>query len=162
MRWLGVSEVGLTQPTPILDVGISRNGRFAVTSDPRCVFRVFDLEREQCVADAKVPAQWKATFDSLRKVSVSDDGRRVVGQLDGCVVSGDVTAWDPAVRPSTTFFGRARALSPAPVRFGAQPSASPASRLSSSSSQRAIRRSSSACAPWWLATARSIVSPVEV
>lgn len=110
MRWLGVSENGLTQPTPILDVGLSRNGAFAVTSDPRCVFRVFDLESERCIADAKVPARWKANFDRLRDVSVSDDGRRVVGQLEGCVVSGDVTAWDPVVESSTTFFGRARAL----------------------------------------------------
>jgi hypothetical protein len=110
VRWLGAQESGLTQPKPIVDIGVSRNGRFVVTSDPQCVFRVFDLQTGQGTAEAKVPAKLKAKFDRLRNLSISDDGRRVVGQLEKWVISGDVTQWQPRARASSAYLGRARAL----------------------------------------------------
>lgn len=110
IRWLGATGGALTQPKPIVDIGISRNGRFVVTSDPQCVFRVFDLRSGHRLPEAKVPAKLRAKFDELRDLSVSDDGRRVVGQLKNWVISGDVTAWEPQVRASSRLFGRARAL----------------------------------------------------
>lgn len=110
IRWLGATDGALTQPKPIVDIGISRNGRFVVTSDPLCVFRVFDLRSGHRLPEAKVPAKLRAKFDELRDLSVSDDGRRVVGQLENWVISGDVTAWEPQVRASSRLFGRARAL----------------------------------------------------
>lgn len=110
VRWLGASESGLTQPEPIVDIGISRNGRFVVTSDPKRVFRVFALQTGQRTAEAKVTSKLAAKFDALRNLSISDDGRRVVGQLEKCAISGDVTRWQPQVRASDALHGRARAL----------------------------------------------------
>ena len=116
MRWLGAASGGMVQPTPIVDLGISRNGRFAVTSDARCVFRVFDVQTGQGTGEARVPAKWKAKFDHLRAVSVSDDA--LAFSPDGARV---VTCYhEQRIEVRTVSSGKrvSTIASPAPSTFG--------------------------------------------
>ena len=71
VQWLGASNE-LRQETAILDLCISRNGRFAATVDDQHVIRVFDLAAGTCRGFVKIPAKSLKQFEQVSGVSVAD------------------------------------------------------------------------------------------
>ena len=93
-QW-GQKPSGLRQPNPISALGLSRNGRFAVTGDRLGNVRVFELSPQRLVATVKVPRKWVSRHGGLAAVSVSDDGKIVTSFSDKRLVRGTIDSWEP-------------------------------------------------------------------
>ncbi len=96
---LGASS-GMRQPTLITALGVSKNGKFAVTGDEQGVARVFDVSIGACVAQVELPKKrLRPGQRELLAASISDDGKLICLQVrqDSQCFIGDVTNWDPFV-----------------------------------------------------------------
>lgn len=96
---LGASS-GMRQPTLITALGISKNGKFAVTGDEQGVARVFDVSVGACVAQVELPKKrLRPGQRELLAASISNDGKTLCLQVqqDSQCFIGDVTKWDPFV-----------------------------------------------------------------
>lgn len=96
---LGASA-GMRQPTLITALGLSKNGKFAVTGDAQGVARVFDVSVGSCVAQVELPKKrLRPDQRELLAASISNDGNTLglqVYQDSQCFI-GTVSKWNPFV-----------------------------------------------------------------
>lgn len=96
---LGASA-GMRQPTLITALGLSKNGRFAVTGDAQGVARVFDVEVGSCVAQVELPKKrLRPGQRGVLAASISNDGNTLCLQVyqDSQCFIGTVAKWNPFV-----------------------------------------------------------------
>lgn len=96
VRHWGQSPSTLSQPNPITALGLSSDGRFAVTADRQGSIRVFELAAQRLVATVKVPRKWMGRFGGVEQLSVSNDGETVAARVDRALITGPVGSWEPS------------------------------------------------------------------
>lgn len=96
---LGASS-GMRQPTLITSIGVSKNGKFAVTGDEQGVARVFDVSVGACVAQVELPKKrLRPGQREILAASISNDGKTICLQVrqDSQCFIGTVSKWEPFV-----------------------------------------------------------------
>lgn len=74
---------GLTQPTPIVALGMSLNGAFIVTGDENGRARVFDVAQNAQISELKLPGDINRFDRCIKRVHVSDNGRIALIHIRG-------------------------------------------------------------------------------